>query len=363
MAQPCHVVTVSKREINAPYDGYKLCEQRRTLHTPYTLSSENLPPPGTYPKHEVVNYALQDGPTMSCSSFHGGAIKAAAEAYAALNNTLNLQCNTHKNSRSLLLDRRADLLLGTRSVNCPLQTPCFFYGYSMYSPSYFCFLVRGGDIVYPSFARNWFSFLKLSVILTPCVAMFFVTLRLQSGLFPNEACSISMASDFLLSTFLGRSPPPGMRSSLMSSKLSISVWTVGVFFLSNFIQMEITASRSIPSHSSEIRHMRQLAEKFDTGAMLPCVSHATSRVLRLSVGNVSYLESVRAALEACGSRCTSYGRHNGCHLKLRFGLYAGIVLFRASMLALAHRNELVLGKDSFLTALRMSPTHGRYPLR
>ncbi|KAL3190197.1 hypothetical protein MRX96_019745 [Rhipicephalus microplus] len=363
ISHSCNVITVSKREINAPHDAYKICEQRRMLHSPYTVLSENLPPPGTYLRHEVINYALQDGPSKSCSNFQGSAVKAAVEAYVTLNNTLKFQCNTRKNSRSIILDRRADFLFGTRSINCALQTPCFYYGYSMYSPSYFCFLVRRGEIMYPSFARNWFSFLKLSVTLTPCVAMFMFLLRLQNLFFPNEASSVSVASDFLLSTFLGRCPPPGMRSTLLSSKLSIFVWSVGVFFLANFVQMEISASRSVPSHSSEIRHMQQLAEKFDTGAMLPCVSLVTSRVLRRSVCNVSYLESVRAAPEGCGMPCTSYGSHNGCHQKLQFGVYAGITIFRASMLALAQENELVLGKDSFLMALRMSPTHGRYPLR
>ncbi|KAL1415513.1 hypothetical protein MTO96_006760 [Rhipicephalus appendiculatus] len=320
-------------------------------------------PPTDYPKKKKIEYAVFDRK----NNFGGGLIgpkpRMVINAYRALNNTL-IERRSSDESDSMLLDRRVDVILGTRNVHC--WSHCFFYPYALYSPNSARILVRLAGPVVPSFASTWQSFFCIPAILAPIVAIILVATRIQRRLLPSESSSLSGVTAFLVSTYLGRSPPPVVSSVAMSTKIMTATWMVGMLFLINFIQTEITSSRTVPEYSSEIRSTADFVARVQSGTARLCVNAATSRVIARvtkAAAATSHLGPLNKLLVQCGRKCTTDNFWRDCAPKIRRGTHVGIIMSSPVLLGLAARNQLVAGADTLLTSIMLSPAHGSFPLR
>ncbi|KAH7952217.1 hypothetical protein HPB52_020175 [Rhipicephalus sanguineus] len=216
-----------------------------------------------YPKHEKVEYAVFDRKNNFGAGLIGPKTRMVIKAYRTLNNTL-IERRAEDNTDSLLLDRRVDVILGARNVHCWSQ--CFFYPYALYSPN------SGPHPRQACRPRG--------------------TIR---RLFPSEASSLSGVTAFVVSTYIGRSPPPEVSSVAMSSKIMMATWMVGMLFLINFIQTEITSSRTVPEYSSEIRSTDEFVSRVQSGTTRLCVNIETGDMIRRATNataTIRYLNSL-----------------------------------------------------------------------
>ncbi|KAL1415518.1 hypothetical protein MTO96_006765 [Rhipicephalus appendiculatus] len=203
-------------------------------------------------------------------------------------------------------------------------------------------------------------------MLAPIVAMMLLTAHIQRRLFPREYSSLSGVIAFIVSTYLGRSPPPEVSSVATSSKIMMATWMVGMLFLINFIQTDITSSRTVPEYSSEIRNTAEFVARVRSGTKRLCVNAATSHVIRRVTkvaAMISHLDSLNKVLEQCGQGCTTDRFWRDCAPKIRNGTHVGIIMSSSVTSGLADRNELVAGADTILTSMMLSPAHGSFPLR
>ncbi|KAL1415512.1 hypothetical protein MTO96_006759 [Rhipicephalus appendiculatus] len=171
---------------------------------------------------------------------------------------------------------------------------------------------------------------------------------------------------FIVSTYLGRSPPPEVSSVATSSKIMMATWMAAMLFLTNFIQTEITSSRTVPEYSSEIRSTAEFVARVQSGATRLCLNAATSKMIRTvtkAAATISHLNSLNKVLEQCGKGCTTDSFWRDCAPKVRNGTHVGIIMSAPLLLRLAEHNELVPGVDTLMTSLMFSPAHGSFPLR
>ncbi|KAH6942606.1 hypothetical protein HPB50_008431 [Hyalomma asiaticum] len=361
----CQVITVTVDDISAPYDGYRSCQVRKHFREPRVLLFKDAPRKGLYPKHERVYYAVRDRPGNYCGENYGNRATITIEAYRALNNSLVYRCNNDDVDQSALLERQVDIIAGLRSPNCPDH--CFAYRYAMYPPTSRYYLVRRSTTTRPSFFNVWLWFFFVSFLFMATFAVVFILVLQHRRRFHSEdTFSTSAAAMFLVSSFLGRSPPPGMESRAMSSKILLFSWMLGMLFLGTFIQTSITASRSVPSITAEIKSMRELLERLDDGTILLCTSNLeAARIERETSAVVSYIQTFRRALDRCATECALddevYWKY--CISKIKDGTHAGVFPYTAYSVATAVQDGLEPGEDIFMSQLTISAAHGRFPLR
>ncbi|KAH6930385.1 hypothetical protein HPB50_013170 [Hyalomma asiaticum] len=361
----CQVITVSEVEVNEHFGDYKQCTRnhRRVLHRGQKLSLFTSTSSTKYPKHTRIEYAVFDRQNNFGGGLYGPKPRMVIEAYEALNNTLIQRWSTD-DSDSMLLDRRVDVVLGTRNVYC--WSRCFFYPYALYAPFSTCTLAKRAGPLVPSFASTWESFFCIPLVLAPMVVMILLVAHIQRRFSPNDASSLSGVIVFLVSTYLGRSPPPVIRSAAISSKLMMTTWMLGMLFLINFIQTEITSSRAVPEYSSAVRNMADFLERIQSNATGICVNAGTSKMIRKvtkAASTISYLHLLNRVLEQCGQGCTTDSFWRDCAPKIRRGTHVGVILTTPFLLGLAEYNELVPGADSLFNFIIFSPAHGSFPLR
>ncbi|KAH6930383.1 hypothetical protein HPB50_013168 [Hyalomma asiaticum] len=358
----CQVITISEVEVNEHFGDYKQCTRnhRRVLHSGQNLSFFASTSPTKYPKHARIEYAVSDRQNNSVGALYGSRAHMVIQAYEALNNTLIQQWST-EGSDSLLLDRRVDVILGNRNVHC--WSKCSFYPYALYAPNAARILVRRARPLVPSFASTWESFFCIPLVLAPVVVMILLAAHIQRRFSPNDASPLPGVIAFLVSTYLGRSPPPAMRSVATSSKITMATWMFGMLFLINFIQTEITSSRAVPEYSSEIRNMEEFVARIESGARRLCVNTATRNIIRRvtkTEPRISHLDSLDRVLEQCGQRCVTDNFWTDCAPKICRGTHMGIIM---ASRVFAKEKELVPGQDTLLNSIMLSPAHGSFPLR
>ncbi|KAL1469643.1 hypothetical protein MTO96_040961 [Rhipicephalus appendiculatus] len=273
--QLCQAVTVTDKEINAPLDGHRNCAARRSL-TAAELGQLNdaVPPAGTYSKNELITYAIQDQGSEFCFRFRG-VVELVDQAYRILNSTIKEVCNRGETD-SLLLDRRVDFVVSLpNGIN--LNS---YYGYAALPPRSLCFLTRRRGPIAPSFASSWMSFFAVFLILAPVAAVTTLVLSVHLQRYQSD---VPMKSDLILfffSTYLWQSPAPLKKSSLASVRVVSAIWMFGMFFLVQFTQTNITASRNVPEQSPQVRHLEELASRLDDGRLSLCMHFVCADIIR-----------------------------------------------------------------------------------
>ncbi|KAL3248893.1 hypothetical protein MRX96_056299 [Rhipicephalus microplus] len=116
-------------------------------------------------------------------------------------------------------------------------------------------------------------------MLAPLVAIMLLAAHIQSRLFSRESWSLSGVIAFVVSTYLGRSPPPEVSSVATSSKIMMAARMAVMLFPIRFIQTEITSSGTVPEYSSGIRSTSEFVIRVQSGAVRFCVNAATSRII------------------------------------------------------------------------------------
>lgn len=357
----CQVLTVSENEINAPRDGYRSCEEREIFRNADTITTDRSPPRGTYPKDSRIIYTLFDGRNKNCGKERFLYIPIIRDVYARLNNTMVELCSSSTGTDSLLLDRNVDMVLGPRPVKCSLR--CYFYAYAVRQPEAFCMLVRRRRPVHPSFIHNWLSFFFLCCTLMPVAMTFSLIITVRRRINPDTTIGFSSVGLFLVSTFLGRSPPRSLGPSSASASVMIAAWMMGTFFLLNFVQTEITASRAVPEYSPEIKEVDELTAPLNAGRVLLCTNEQAASRLRDVVSDVSFLASLRRAADSCNRDCFAPFSWDYCTDKIKKGTHVGLIPCVVPLLARAFKSGMEPVKDRFLSHFGWSAVHGRFSLR
>ncbi|KAH9372287.1 hypothetical protein HPB48_015932 [Haemaphysalis longicornis] len=164
---------------------------------------------------------------------------------------------------------------------------------------------------------------------------------------------------FLLSTLLGRSPAVAQQGqSTAASKIMLGTWMVGVFFVGQFIQTDITAARTVPPFSSPIGSLDRLNELLDARKIKPCMNSMMSSTIRKVAHTLDHLKSLSQAVDACNKSCIGH-----CIRKAHEEPHAIVGKCPSSITSGRQFNHLAVGEDTLFTELRVSAAHGRFPLR
>ncbi|KAH7971470.1 hypothetical protein HPB49_024439 [Dermacentor silvarum] len=317
----CQVVTVAEKDISLASDGYRSCSKRvtsSTLQWKTLLGSPELE--GTYPKDRIITYTLQErksvppdctmmGPmffmTFARFSLHLRYPEYAAllDAYYAINTTINMKCADDISGEALLQEKNIDFILFTWLNKH--KTPLFDYKYALFSPSSLCFYVRARAPVPPSFDDSWIFFFFCLVCLAPfCFAIMFIFLA-HGIMRPNERVPLSTVIMIFVSSFLGRSTED-LNVGASVPRLVVMAWSLAMFFVGNYLQSSVTASRSIPALSAEIT-TEQLLEHLRDGTMAPCVARYANE-MRGHAKMQPVFKPLARALDKCQSSCLdNYG--------------------------------------------------------
>ncbi|KAL1463989.1 hypothetical protein MTO96_043074 [Rhipicephalus appendiculatus] len=353
----CQVVTVTEAEINAPWNSYNSCEVRKL----YTAADDprivdRIPSPGTYPKHGRVTFAAHDDKSIGCFKPHGPVGERFVEVYLGLNNTLVEMCN-YGETDSLLLERRADFII-TPTNFAPSTS---YYQHAVYPPMSVCFLTRQGQPVRPSFASTWLTFFSVSLMLVPLAAVLFFCLRMRVHRSQGKHNALDWAS-FFMATYVAQSPLLPTSSPSVAVRFTIAAWMFGMFFLIQFTQTEITASKSVQAFSFEIRHTADLTSRLDAGMIRPCMLHTLINLFDKYTDESSHLKSIHDANKKCVSGCLST-LFSDCILQAQRGTHAFIHYCRPFLIEGNMPSGLVMGDDRLVTNLLWEPLHRKNPLR
>ncbi|KAL1481839.1 hypothetical protein MTO96_034161 [Rhipicephalus appendiculatus] len=353
----CQVVTVTEAEINAPWNSYNSCEVRKL----YTAADDprivdRMPSPGTYPKHGRVTFAAHDDKSVGCFKPHGPVGERLVEVYLGLNNTLVETCN-YGETDSLLLEKRADFII--TATNFAPSTS--YYQHAVYPPMSVCFLTRRGQPVRPSFASTWLSFFSVSLMLVPLAAVLFLCLRMRVHRSQGRHNALDWAS-FFMATYVNQSPLLPTSSPSVAVRFTIAAWMFGMFFLIQFTQTEITASKSVQAFSFEIRHTADLTSRLDAGIIRPCMLHTLINLFDKYTDESSHLKSIHDANKKCVSGCLST-LFSDCILQAQRGTHAFIHYCRPFLIEGNMPSGLVMGHDRLVTNLLWEPLHRKNPLR
>ncbi|KAL1473276.1 hypothetical protein MTO96_038790 [Rhipicephalus appendiculatus] len=354
----CQVFTVTDTEINMPWDGYRKCVARRVL----TTAQDNqlidpVPPAGTYSKNELIRYAVDDASNEACFRFRGITL-LFREVYRILNNTFEEVCN-HGDTDSLLLDRQVDFILGESDrIN-----PGSYYGYVTLPLDSLCFMTGRKGPVAPSFASNWLFFFAIFLIVAPLAIVMTLLLNIRTQRRHLHAPDQSDLILFFLSTYLGRCPPPVLKTISASVRVAAVTWMLGMFFLVQFTQTNITASRNVPSHSPQVRRVEELVSRLHDGSMMPCVHFLVARVIHEFGNSVPHIASIEQAMRKCGKTCLSANIQHDCIPRALNGAHVVVHRCRVFVQSNVMSSGLVVGDDRLLTYPYCMPTHARYPQR
>ncbi|KAH7949421.1 hypothetical protein HPB49_009544 [Dermacentor silvarum] len=351
-------MSVTASEINAPLDGYRSCEERRVFTAAEDVTTaERTPRAGTYPKGERIIFAALDQGTSLC--FREEKFMPLVKlAYAATNTTLVELCNKGETD-SLLLDRRVDFVIAT-SNHVNLSS---YYGHVMLPPASLCFISRRAMPLRPSFSSMWLSFLQVSLALFPFVLVFLLLVTVQAG--RHSACTIDPSAliMFFLATYLGQSPVAVNQSKSALVRLSLVAWMFAMFILVQFSRTEITASRSIPALSSEMRHVAEFKARLDAGKTLPCTHFFVTGIIDKFSGNVPHLVSLRQALKNCDKTCLTNNIGGFCFPLAERGSHAIVEMCRLFQKDNGCSAGLVVSDEALVSYLKWLPTHIRFPMR
>ncbi|KAL1467719.1 hypothetical protein MTO96_041981 [Rhipicephalus appendiculatus] len=354
----CQVTSVTQLEVNAPWDGYRSCEARRVVTgADVGMLAERVPHAGRLPKDDRVAFANQDDSSRLCYK-RGNFITLAKLAYASLNTTVVETCNNGETD-SLLLDRRVDFVVGIPKL-VPMRS---YYGYVMFPPSSLCFLSRRATPLPPSFVSSWLSFFKVSLIVFPLALVLLLLIDAHARLRSVAATRRSHLIMFFTSTYLGRSPASIPRTMSTLGKVCIIVWMFAMLTLVQFTQTEITASRSVPALSSEMKSVMEFESRLDDGSILPCMHFFAKNIVDEFGGSVSHFNSLRKALHACGPKCLTHNAKDTCFRLAQSGTHVVVHICRLFREGKGCSTGLVVGEDELVSYLQWLPTHTRFPLR
>ncbi|KAL1472060.1 hypothetical protein MTO96_039566 [Rhipicephalus appendiculatus] len=137
----------------------------------------------------------------------------------------------------------------------------------------------------------------------------------------------------------------------------------GMFFVVQFTQTSITASRNVPSHSPQLRRLAELVSRLDEGSIAPCMHYVVAGAISQFGGNASHLVSLRAAVRKCGKTCLTYSIEGDCIPRAMNGTHAIVVRCLGFNENNGISKGIVLGDETLLTYVSWLPTHARYPER
>ncbi|KAH7931558.1 hypothetical protein HPB51_029807 [Rhipicephalus microplus] len=354
----CQVISVTQVDINAPLDGYRSCQERRVItETEISTLAERAPSVRSLPKDDRIAFAQRDDSSSLCNK-SGQVFPFTKLVYAALNITLVEVCNKGETD-SLLLDRRADMV-----VDVPKSIPMrSYYGYFMLPPVSLCFLSRRTTPLPPSFGSTWLSFFQISVVVFPVALVLHLLRAAQARYCSVPATKLSNSIMFFLSSYLGRSPAaiPSAPSTVV--KVLVIVWMFAMLILVQFTQTEMTASRSVPALSSEMKNVMQFKSRLDEGSIKPCMRFSVKNGIEELGGNVSYLISLRKAMDSSGPECLTHSNLDLCLPLAQSGTHAVVDFCEFFQDDNGCSNGLVIGEDELVSFLKWIPMHTRFPLR
>ncbi|KAH6941476.1 hypothetical protein HPB50_018997 [Hyalomma asiaticum] len=373
----CQVVTVVEKDVSVAHDRYRSCRERVTSSS---LVWKTLLGPaeseGTYPRDKNLAYGMSYwnlppvctamGPVAYMSSvnkllkFRHPEGAALLDAYLAINTTVNLHCEDNISGETMLKEKRVDFILygwlknGSKSVS--------EYKYGLYSPSSGCFYSRSRAPVPPSFSDSWIFMSWCLVWLTPLCIVIFFTFRAQNSVYSNHHVPMAAVVMFLVNSFLGRSPQ-GLNVSTSATRLAIVVWSLGMSVVGNFLQSSVTASRSVPALSAEVRTKEQVLMHLQEGSLLPCVTRESAHIR--GKGNFQPLyKPLFDVLEdaKCESSCVEEFVF-GCMEKARRGTHMYFSVCREPERRHAFKWGLIVGEETVAAVQPLAPVHLNFPFR
>ncbi|KAL3226213.1 hypothetical protein MRX96_048994 [Rhipicephalus microplus] len=354
----CQVISVTLIDVNAPLDGYRACEERQLIIGAETDAlGQNVQHARRLPKNDRIVFATLDHSSNLCYK-EEKFIPFVKLAYAVLNTTLVEACNNGETD-SLLLDRRVDFVIDV-SKHVSMRS---YYGYVMLPPASLCFLSRRATPLPPSFVSCWLSFFEVFLILTPLALLLLLIIAVQARLRSVPATRQSNFIMLFASTYLGRTPAaiPNKTSTLV--KVFITVWMFATFILVQFTQTDITASRSVPALSSEMKQVMQLKSRLDDGSTRPCMHVFAKNIIEKLGSNVSHLNSLLKVANSCGSECLTHNARDVCFPLARSGSYTVVEMCDLFEEDKGCSTGLVVGEEPLVFYLKWLPTHTRFPLR
>ncbi|KAL3221283.1 hypothetical protein MRX96_029615 [Rhipicephalus microplus] len=166
----------------------------------------------------------------------------------------------------------------------------------------------------------------------------------------------------LISTFLGRSPQ-GLNIAGSATRLAVTTWLLAMFFIGNYLQSSITASRSVPQYSPDIRNQKQMLKHLDEGTLDPCVPQRLPRLRKQDNIQAFYkpLANVLAD-DKCQSSCFDEFGFD-CMEKARRGTHIYFSKCLETELRIAFKYSLMVGEETLGTTLVHSSVHARSPFR
>ncbi|KAH8036990.1 hypothetical protein HPB51_008038 [Rhipicephalus microplus] len=353
----CQVISVTVVDINAPLDGYRSCEERRViLAADVGMLAGYRPHAGRFPKDTRVVFANQDDSSRLCYT-RESFITLVRLAYAALNITLVETCNSGETD-SLLLDRRVDFVTTIPKV-VSLRS---YYGYVMFPPSSLCFLSRRATPLPPSFVSSWLSFLQIYLIVCTLALVLLVLMSVEARLRSIPATKRYNLFMFFTSTYLGRSPASIPHTMSTPVKICIIAWMFMMLILGQFTQTAITASRSVPALSSQMKSVAPFVSRLDDGSVLPCMHFFAKNIVDEFSRSVSHLNVLREALEDCGPKCLTHNVRDFSFPLAQSGTHAIVHMCRLFKGGKGCSRGLAVGEE-LVTYLKWLPTHTRFLLR
>ncbi|KAL1444766.1 hypothetical protein MTO96_029502 [Rhipicephalus appendiculatus] len=282
---------------------------------------------------------------------------ALLDAYYTINTTGSMHCADRRSGQALLREKRIDIVL---CGSLQELTSVSEYKYGVYSPSSLCFYSRSRVPVAPSLSDFWIFFFCSFVCLTPfCCAIIFI-IHVKEAMSKNGSVSLSAVAMVFVSTLLGRSPQ-GLNIGASATRLVLAAWLLTTFFVGNYLQSSLTASRSVPKFSAEIRTNEQLLEHLNEGTKNPCIGRFMHEV-RGGHKTKSVYEPVARALRKCPSDCLDENGF-GCWGKTRRGTHIYFNACSETERRVALKHGLVAGDISLAAWQRYSAVHTRYPFR
>ncbi|KAH7935905.1 hypothetical protein HPB52_014958 [Rhipicephalus sanguineus] len=166
----------------------------------------------------------------------------------------------------------------------------------------------------------------------------------------------------LVSSFLGRSPQ-GLNIAASATRLAVSAWLLAVFFIGNYLQSSVTASRSVPVFSAEIRTEKQVSKHLREGTLVPCVGMHSPELRKQKNFQPFYMPLAKVlADDKCQASC--FDKHGfGCMEKARRGTHIYFNRCRETELRLTFKYGLMAGEETLGTSITHSAVHIRFPFR
>ncbi|KAH8036989.1 hypothetical protein HPB51_008037 [Rhipicephalus microplus] len=164
-------------------------------------------------------------------------------------------------------------------------------------------------------------------------------------------------------TYLGRSPASIPHTMSTPVKICIIAWMFTMLILGQFTQTAITASRSVPALSSQMKSVEQFESRLDDKSVLPCMHFFAKNIVDEFSRSVSHLNALRGALEDCGPKCLTHNVRDFSFPLAQSGTHAIVHMCRLFKEGKGCSSGLVVGEEELAMYLKWLPTHTRFPLR